>query len=120
MPSDITPMKISLVDKSKAEEVAKLAVCLTNEIIARTGVKHFNVDTPLAIKLCQDFMAQGHYHVIAARDGDTIIGFGALCESRSLYAEGTFGIIQEFYVLPDYRSQGVGKALLKEIAGFAQ
>jgi len=113
-------MKISLIDKSKAEQVAKLAVCLTNEIIERTGVKYFNVDSSLAIKLCQDFIAQGHYHVIAAQDGDTLVGFGALCESRSLYAEGCFGILQEFYVLPDYRSQGIGKALLEEIAQFAK
>lgn len=113
-------MKISLIDQSQTEEVAKLAVCLTNEICTRTGVQHFNTNTPLTIELCQDFVAQGHYHIMAAWHGGTIIGFGALCESRSLYTEGCFGIIQEFYVLPDYQSQGVGEALLNEIARFAQ
>lgn len=113
-------MKYKIIDQSKAEEVAKLAVCLTNEIIERTGIKHFDIDEPLAVRLCQSYVANGLYSVIAAFDENEIIGFGALCESHSLYAEGAFGIIQEFYVMPNYRSQHVGKALLNEIINFAK
>jgi len=108
------------VNASEAKEIAKLAVCLTNEIIERTGVKHFDVDIPLAEKLCDKFISNGHYSVLAAFDGGQIIGFGALCESHSLYAEGTFGILQEFYVLPEYRSKSVGKELLIEIVEFSR
>ena len=113
-------MKYKRIDKSDAAEVAKLAVCLTDEIIARTGIQHFDVDAPLAIELCENYIQNGHYTVIAAFDGDKIVGFGALCESRSLYAEGAFGIIQEFYVLPDYRSKKIGKELIHEIVLFAK
>ncbi len=108
------------IDESSAGEVAGLAVCLTNEIMDRTGAKHFDVDDPKAIRLCEQFIRQGHYHVIAAFDGDRIIGFGALCESHSLYAEGTFGIVQEFYVLPEYRSRNIGTKLISEIVAFAR
>ena len=113
-------MKYKIIDKSKADEVAKLAVCLTNEIIERTGIKHFDVDVPLAVSLCQNYVSNGIYNVIAAFDENTIIGFGALCESHSLYAEGSFGIIQEFYVMPNYRSQDIGKALINEIVNFSK
>lgn len=113
-------MKYKIIDKSKSEEIAKLAVCLTNEIIERTGIKHFNVDIPLAINLCENYVSNGLYHVLAAFDGDKIIGFGAICESHSLYAEGSFGIIQEFYVMPEYRSKEVGKSLIQEIVEFAK
>ncbi|MES9901686.1 MAG: GNAT family N-acetyltransferase [Sedimenticola sp.] len=113
-------MNYKVIDKSQAEEIAKLAVCLTNEIIERTGIKHFDVDVPLAVSLCQSYVSSGLYSVIAAFDEDKIIGFSALCESRSLYAEGTFGIVQEFYVMPNYRSQEVGKELIKEIVNFAK
>ena len=41
------------------------------------------------------------------------IGFLSLCESYSLYADGSFAIIQEFFVQPTYRSRGVGAKLLK-------
>lgn len=113
-------MKYTVVDASKAEQVAKLAVCLTHEIIERTGIQHFDVDLPLAVKLCDQYVAKGLYTVIAAFEGDEIIGFGAMCESHSLYAEGAFGIVQEFYVMPPYRSAGVGRSLIGEIIHFAK
>lgn len=112
-------MEYKLVDITKSEEIAKLAVCLTNEIIEKTGIKYFNVDAPLAINLCNSFIKDSHYQVIAAFDNDSIVGFGAICESRSLYAEGVFGIIQEFYVRPEYRSRGVGKHLIEKITAHA-
>jgi len=113
-------MIYKLIDKSKAEDVAKLAVCLTTEIIERTGIKHFDVDVPLAISLCENYIQNGQYNVIAAFNDEDMVGLGALCESHSLYAEGTFGIIQEFYVLPEYRSQNVGTELIEEIVYFAK
>jgi GNAT superfamily N-acetyltransferase len=113
-------MEYKLVDVTKSEEIAKLAVCLTNEIIERTGIKHFDVDVPLALNLCSSFIKDDHYQVIAAFDQDRVIGFGSLCESRSLYAEGVFGIIQEFYVLPEYRSKNIGKHLIKRIVEHAK
>lgn len=60
------------------------------------------------------------YNIIAALDNDTIVGFGALCESRSLYAEGIFGIIQELYVLPEYRLKKIGKCLIEKIVEHAK
>jgi len=40
-------------------------------------------------------------------------GFVALCESHALYAEGTFGIIQELYVRGAFRLAGTGGALVE-------
>jgi len=113
-------MKFQIIDQSQSQEIAKLAVCLTNEIVERTGIKHFDVDVPLAINLCEKYVSNGHYHVMAAFDGDKIVGFGAICESHSLYAEGSFGIIQEFYVIPEYRCKDVGNSLIQEIVQHAK
>ena len=113
-------MKYKIIDKSKFEDIAKLAVCLTSEIMERTNTKAFDVDISLSISLCENFVASGLYHVMAAFDGGRIIGFAAVCESHSLYAQGSFGIIQEFYVLPEYRSKQVGKSLIQEIINYAQ
>ncbi len=41
------------------------------------------------------------------------IGVLTLCESCAPYAGGYFGVIQEFYIVPEMRSQGVGQALLQ-------
>ena len=113
-------MDLSLVDKSRADEIAELAVRLTDEIIDRTGVKAFDVDVPRAKELCRRYMEAGQYSVIAASDEQKIVGFGALCESHSLYAEGTFGVIQEFYVAPEYRSKGIGSRILAAIVAHAK
>jgi ribosomal protein S18 acetylase RimI-like enzyme len=109
-----------IIEKFQSEEIAKLAVCLTNEIIERTGIKHFDVDAPLAIRLCDNYVSNGLYNVIAAYNQNEIVGFGALCESHSLYAEGAFGIIQEIYVMPEYRCKEIGKELIWEIIKFAE
>ena len=49
-----------------------------------------------------------------------MIGFATLCESYALYTEGAFGILQEFYVLPEYRNLNVGKRLFDHIKIFAK
>ncbi len=113
-------MKYKIIDKSHSEGIAALAVCLMNEIIERTGSKHFKVDVPLAFSLCENYISNGLYHIMAAFDEDRVIGFGAICESRSLYAKGAFGIIQEFYIMPGYRSKGVGKSLIDEIIKYSK
>jgi hypothetical protein len=100
-------VEYKVLDKSNSSDVARLAVSLTNEIIERTGIKHFDVDIPLAESLCDKFMNQGQYTVVGAIESGKIVGFGALCESHSLYAEGSFGIVQEFYVSPQFRSQSI-------------
>ncbi len=63
---------------------------------------------------CKHYLESGIYKVFKAIDenNEQIIGFLSLCESYSLYANGNFGIIQEFYVHPEYRSKGVGSKLL--------
>lgn len=93
--------------------VAAAVKALTDEIIERTRAQHFNVDLPQTEARCRDFLETGSYAVyVAERDG-ACIGFAALCESHALYAEGTFGIVQEFYVAPDFRSAGVGQQLVE-------
>ena len=113
-------IEISLLEKQHSAQIANLAVCLTQEIIERTGVHQFDVDVALATSLCEQYIENGHYHVLAAQYENRIIGFGALCESHSLYAEGCFGILQEFYVLPEFRSQNVGQQLIDALVNYAQ
>lgn len=87
---------------------------LTDEIIARTGEPHFNVDVPQTAARCREFLESGRYTVLLACEDKPAcaVGFAALCESHALYAEGAFGIVQEFYVAPARRSAGVGQRLI--------
>lgn len=116
-------MNIS-IRTAKPEEsplVAFLVNSLFNEIMKRTGGQHFSVTVEETTELCRTLMEQGKYAVYLAFDPvtDTAVGCMTLCEAHSLYARGTFGIIQELYVSPDYRSCNVGAALLERAAEHA-
>lgn len=102
--------------------IASLAKALTDEIITKTGAKHFNVDLSTTSDLCKRLLEREKYIVFLIVDGtlERVAGFAALCESHALYAEGTFGIVQEFYILPKYRSQKIGSKLIRHIAEYAE
>lgn len=102
---------------SDAAAVAAGVKALTDEIMARTGGPHFDVDVAQLEVDCRDFMEKGCYAVFLAEgSAEPCAGFAAVCESRALYVGGRFGIIQEFYVAPRFRSAGVGRRLLGAVA----
>jgi GNAT superfamily N-acetyltransferase len=43
-----------------------------------------------------------------------------ITETRSIYAQGVFGIIEELYVKPDFRSQQIGTQLLHHAVSFGK
>src|SRR5262245_28204284 len=71
--------------------------------------------------LNQDFLARAwekekQRHVaFVARDGGATVGVMTISECFAIYANGHYGVINEMFVLPEYRSRGVG-ALLVEAA----
>jgi GNAT superfamily N-acetyltransferase len=53
-----------------------------------------------------------HSTLLAFNDDGEAVGVLTLVESLGIYAGGRIGIINELYVVPPYRSEGVGKILL--------
>lgn len=59
------------------------------------------------------------HSTLLAFDDEDAVGIITVSESIAFYAGGEIGVINELYVLPEWRSEGVGKLLLdqmKEIA----
>jgi len=113
-------ISVHLATPDEAPRIAEMAIALTEEIMERTGVRHFNVNLPATTALCRRLMTSGSYIALIAAEDDEPLGYAGLCESHALYTEGPFGIIQEFYVVPAARSAGVGGALLQAARAHAR
>lgn len=98
-----------------APEIARMVKALTDEIIEMIGEQHFDVDAQMSAVLAREWIEGDKYVAYVALDAasDAAIGVATLCESRSLYAQGIFGIIQEFYVATQWRSREVGAHLVE-------
>jgi GNAT superfamily N-acetyltransferase len=53
--------------------------------------------------------------LIARSDNGEAIGVATVVENFAIYADGHYGVINELYVVPEYRSQRVGEMLLEAI-----
>jgi GNAT superfamily N-acetyltransferase len=60
-----------------------------------------------------------HSTLLAFNDDGDAVGVLTLVESLALYAGGRIGVINELYVVPPYRSEGVGKILLEAAKNLA-
>jgi GNAT superfamily N-acetyltransferase len=105
---------------SDAREIAALVGELLAEIMVAIGVQAFNFDLAQTTSRLHDFLNREKYFVFVARseNGDAV-GFIALYESISLYAEGSFGTIPELYVRPENRANGLGLRLVSQARTFA-
>jgi len=112
MISDLT------IQRATADDAAEIAVMvgdLLAEIMTAIGNRAFNFDMTETTNRLADFLSREKYFVFVARDaGRKPAGFIALCESHALYAEGTFGIIPELYVRPEFRSNELGLHLVSQ------
>lgn len=98
-----------------SELIASLVIELTSEICRLTNAQHFDIDLNTTSRRCHELLTDGHYAAIIAFHNDTPIALATITETYALYAGGKIGVIQEFYVSPDYRASGVGAKLLEQV-----
>ncbi|WP_434339668.1 GNAT family N-acetyltransferase [Motilimonas cestriensis] len=98
-----------------AELIGSLVVDLTAEISELTNAAHFDIDLSGTIERCEKLINGGHYAAIIGHHNETPIAVATISETYALYAGGKIGVIQEFYVLPDFRASGVGSMLIEQV-----
>ncbi len=94
------------------EEDADVIRQLISELLAELDTE---TSSPVVTKTeLANWMRDNSYIVFIAKDRKDRkpIGVITLVETRSIYANGVFGSIQELYVKPTFRSKQIGKKLL--------
>lgn len=103
-----------------ADIIGSLVVRLTQEICDRTNVQHFDIDLEGTIQRCEALLSAGHYAAIIGWSDNIPIAVSTISETYALYAGGKIGVIQEFYVIPEFRSSGVGARLIEQVRDYGQ
>lgn len=106
--------QIARAEIHDADTVATMAGELLHDIMTAVNDKAFGFDHADTVGRARAWMKEGLYTVLLAKLESKPVGFLSLYESYALYTAGVYGTIPEFYVRPQYRSQGIGTALLAE------
>ncbi len=103
-----------------SEIIASLVVALTTEICELTNTQHFDIDLNGTIKRCHELISDGHYSAIIGVCENNPIAVVTITETYALYAGGKIGVIQEFYVSPEFRASGVGSMLIEQVQDYGK
>jgi len=98
-----------------SEIIGSLVVDLTTEISEITNAKQFDIDLNSTIQRCNELISAGYYAAIIGEYENNPIAVVTISETYALYAGGKIGVIQEFYVSPEFRSTGVGSMLVQQV-----
>jgi GNAT superfamily N-acetyltransferase len=105
---------------SQAVAIAKMAIALTDEISEQMKAQHFELDSDETARRCAELLSNGKYIVLLATADNQQVGFVGMSEGYALYANGAIGTLQEFYVMPSFRSITIGTALIDAVKAYAR
>jgi len=100
--------------------IGSLVVELTTEISKLTKAQHFDIDLKSTVQRCFELIRDGHYSAIIAECENVPIAVVTITETYALYVKGKIGLIQEFYVSPQFRASGVGSMLIEQVQKYGK
>ena len=107
-------IQFRLADASDTTSVALLIAALFEE------VEHFLDAEDIAEMFAEIDEDDSHSTLLAMNEDEDIVGILTIVECLSISAGGKYGVINELFVVPEYRSEGVGKLLLEEAKELAE
>ena len=87
---------------------------LVSRLLSELGEEGDEAGVLDARSLVEGWESEGRRHVaFVARHGRSVVGVMTISEAFAIYAQGRYGVINEMFVLPEYRSRGVGALLIE-------
>ncbi len=53
--------------------------------------------------------------LLAVNENNNVLGYVTLTETQAIYAGGSYGVIDEMYIEPEFRNKEIGKSLINAI-----
>jgi GNAT superfamily N-acetyltransferase len=105
-------MKIIKAEKQHSKDIIRLVT----ELISELSGKRFVIDEFEATKFIERAGGNGKYIAfLVLDDSQNALGIITVGESGAVYAGGAFGVIHEFYIAPEIRSNGLGNQLIEKV-----
>lgn len=112
----LNDIKISLAQPLDYEMVGKLTWKLLYELSPEWTSQHAEAEFVATSKAL--LSAGDCFWALVAKLQDEVVANINLNQCASIYSGGSFGEITEFYIRPEYRSKGIGTALVKAAKDF--
>ena len=110
-------ISIEQATSARAACVGKLVFELLEELYPELGYTRAK-----CIETARKLLTEGNrvWAFLATTHDEQAVGAITLNECAAIYSGGSFGEISELYVIPEYRSKGVGAQLIDAAVSFAR
>ena len=107
------------IEKAKQQEISTI-IELLKALYLELGEEAESIIF-LNENLVKEIISSGRTEIYLAKGINfKIIGIATLTECQSIYTGGKYGLLDEMYVLPEFRSTDIGKKLVGKIIAHAK
>jgi len=109
--------RITKATLEHSDEVANLVAKLLQALVGHKRV----IDSECLTGVSRKLLSEGSgFHAFLFQVESISVGVITVSQSAAIYAGGHYGVIEELYVEPEFRSKLIGKALLGKVMSFAR
>ena len=118
-PCKVIKMKIEIsrIGPEKKELIFRYVSLLLHELEGEES-EFEGIDLAKVYREMED-MGDRFCAFMATTESGEVVGMMTVMESFAIYAGGKYGVIDEMYVAPKYRSRGIGQKLISALIEYA-
>ena len=107
-----------MISIDKVVQIEKNHLELIQELLIELTGKNENLDTERILNDLKSYSDK--FILLFLKFNQTIVGVITIQEAFAFYTDGKYGIINELYIKPNFRSKGYGEILIKETIKIAK